>query len=106
MKPEYTVVWNNLGDQPYLSVERDTPRAPVQPEKRGAGSRDMQGLVLAALRSATEPISAYALSQITGFGVKTCRVIMLRAVVNSKAVKAGRRRDGPANYYQQTWRAV
>lgn len=106
MKPEYTVVWNGLGHQRYLSVERDTPRAPVQPEKRGAGSRDMQGLVLAALRLATEPISAHGLSQITGFGVKTCRVIMLRAVINGIAVKAGRRRDGPANYYQQTWRAV
>ena len=105
MKPEYTVVWNGLGHQRYLSVERDTPRAPVQPEKRGAGSRDMQGLVLAALRSATEPISAYALSQITGFGVKTCRVIMLRAVINGKAVKAGRRRE-TTRYYQQTWRAV
>lgn len=105
MKPEYTVVWNGLGDQRYLSVERDTPRAPIIPEKRGAGSRDMQGLVLAALRLATEPMSAYALSVQTGFGIKTCRVIMARAVQHGRALRAGRKQER-TRHYQQTWVAV
>ena len=52
MKPEYTVVWNNLGDQRYLSVECDTPRAPVQPEKRGQRPEQLDALKTELIRAA------------------------------------------------------
>lgn len=102
---DYTVVWNGVGDQRYLSTERDTVRVATPLEKRGAVARDMQGIVLAALRTATVPLSAHTLSDITGFGVKTCRVIMARAVQHGRALRAGRQRE-KTRHYQQTWVAV
>lgn len=101
----YVVVWNGRGDDRYLFVQRDVVREPVQPEKRGVASRDIQGLVIAALRATNEPLSAHGLSQLTGFGVKTCRVIMARAVYRGVAVRSGRRREA-TRHYQQTWRAL
>ena len=99
---DYTVVWNGVGDQRYLSTERDTVRVAVPLEKRGAEARDMQGIVLAALRTATVPLSAHTLSDMTGFGVKTCRVIMAR---HGRALRAGRQRE-KTRHYQQTWVAI
>lgn len=101
----YVVVWDGRGDNRYLFVERDVVREPVQPEKRGVASRDIQGIVLAALRASTEPLSAYGLAVITGYHAKTCRVIMARAVHRGVAVRAGRRQE-TTRHYQQTWRAV
>jgi hypothetical protein len=104
-KPAYTVVWNGVGDQRYLSTERDAVRVADPLKKRGAGSRDMQGLVLAALRAATEPIHAQGLAMITGCRVSTCRVIMARAVKRNVARRAGGTQE-KTRHYQQMWVAV
>lgn len=104
---DYVVVWDGRGDNCYLSVERDVVRQPiiVPAEVRKVAARDIQGIVLSALRASVEPLSAHGLAAATGCHLKTCRVVMARAVRRGVAVRAGRRQE-TTRHYQQTWRAV
>ena len=91
--------------QPYLSCHRDPVRALPQsaPRKLGPGC-DSQGIVLAALRASSHPVTVRQLEVLTGVPRETCRVILGRAVRRRVVVERGRRRE-TRRHYAQTYLA-
>ena len=98
----YTVIWSGADKkQPYLFCHRDPVRALPQPAPRllGAG-RDSQGIVLAALRASSSPLTVRQLESTTGVARQTCHAIIDRALRRRVVAAMGRRRETRRHYAQ------